>query len=535
MAANPLRILLVDDDEDDFLLARDLLREISAGGFEIDWIQDYDTALATLRENRHDACLVDLRLGAADGIALIREAKHSGVELPIILLTGQGDHEIDLAAMNAGAADFLEKSKLTADTLERSLRYSIHSSRVEAQRAKLLAVAEQQAAQLRYLASELTQAEQRERRRIAQTLHDHLQQLLVAAKMRLDRLHANVKDPTQQKAARQIDELLSESIEASRNLTVQLSPPVLHDRGLVAAIEWLSRQFAKEHDLKVELLAIDDVEVLDEHVRDFLFQTVRELLFNVVKHAGVSEAQVVVRRAGPELLQVTVRDEGKGCDPRRLLEGSSEEGFGLFHAQRRVEFLGGTFEVESGDGGGCAVSITVPARGVDRPSRRAAAGPPPFAPASVPAPAPPAAPSSPPAPPVSPPPGVIRVLLADDHKILREGLAGLLRDQPGIEVVGEAADGLMAVELSQRLLPDVVVMDVTMPGMSGIEATQVIKRARPEVRVIGLSMHEAANMALAMREAGADAYLPKGGPADDLISAIWRSARDAARQPGPVG
>ena len=114
----------------------------------------------------------------------------------------------------------------------------------------------------------------------------------------------------------------------------------------------------------------------------------------------------------------------------------------------------------------------------------------------------------------------IRVLLADDHKILREGLMSLLDEEGGIEVVGEASDGEMAVDMACNLHPDVVVMDVTMPKMSGIEATRRIKNTCPEVRVIGLSMHNAADMASSLEQAGASAYLTKGGPADSLIDAI---------------
>lgn len=118
----------------------------------------------------------------------------------------------------------------------------------------------------------------------------------------------------------------------------------------------------------------------------------------------------------------------------------------------------------------------------------------------------------------------IRVLLADDHKILRQGLAGLLAEEPGIEVVGEASDGAMAVEMAAAMRPDVVVMDITMPRLSGIEATRRITRELPGVRVIGLSMHSEADMAAALREAGAVGYLTKGGPSEALIEAIRSAA-----------
>ena len=119
--------------------------------------------------------------------------------------------------------------------------------------------------------------------------------------------------------------------------------------------------------------------------------------------------------------------------------------------------------------------------------------------------------------------GPIRVLVADDHKIVRQGLVGILQIEPDIEVVGEASDGEEAVALARKLQPDVVIMDVTMPRMTGIEATKLIRREMPKTRVIGLSMHAESDMAKAMCAAGASAYLTKGGPSEDLIAAI-RSA-----------
>lgn len=119
----------------------------------------------------------------------------------------------------------------------------------------------------------------------------------------------------------------------------------------------------------------------------------------------------------------------------------------------------------------------------------------------------------------------VRVLLADDHRIMRQGLMMLLEEEADIEVVGEAADGKQAVEMTRRYEPDVVIMDITMPILNGIEATRQITAEMPQVRVIGLSMHESADMDHAMREAGAVAYLAKGGQLDSLTAAIRQAAR----------
>lgn len=118
----------------------------------------------------------------------------------------------------------------------------------------------------------------------------------------------------------------------------------------------------------------------------------------------------------------------------------------------------------------------------------------------------------------------IRVLLADDHKILRDGLANLLREQPDIQLVGEVGDGQAAVDKTRELRPDVVVMDITMPKLTGIEATRLITRELPDIRVIGLSMHEHEDMAAAMHNAGAVDYLTKDGDVEALVRAIRQAA-----------
>lgn len=121
----------------------------------------------------------------------------------------------------------------------------------------------------------------------------------------------------------------------------------------------------------------------------------------------------------------------------------------------------------------------------------------------------------------------LRVLIADDHRIVRAGLVALLATSSEIEVVGLAADGLEAIKLAQTLEPDVVVMDVTMPRLNGIEATRRLHRQQPDVRVIGLSMHDSREILDAMIQAGASRFLTKGGPPQNVIDAILdRQERD---------
>ena len=131
MNNDPVKVLLVDDDEDDYVLTRDWFAEMAESRFELEWVSSYDQALHAIAKCQHDVYLFDYRLGSHNGLELLREALSSGCLAPIILLTGQGDHEVDLEAMKAGAADYLDKSLLGAPLLERSIRYAIERKQAE--------------------------------------------------------------------------------------------------------------------------------------------------------------------------------------------------------------------------------------------------------------------------------------------------------------------------------------------------------------------------------------------------------------------
>lgn len=118
----------------------------------------------------------------------------------------------------------------------------------------------------------------------------------------------------------------------------------------------------------------------------------------------------------------------------------------------------------------------------------------------------------------------IRVLVVDDHKIVREGLTSILSEQEDIEVIGQAENGREAVELAARLMPHLVIMDVSMPVMNGDEATRQIKTLNPDTRIIALSMFEDSEMIQKMYQAGAETYVLKTSPSELLFAAIRRSA-----------
>ena len=378
--------------------------------------------------------------------------------------------------------------------------------------AERTALAERRAQTLQVLAQELAQAEDQERRRLAEILHDDFQQLLVAAKFQLSLLvNRSREDQNVRTMVMNVMNLLDETIVKSRNLSHELSPPTLKESGLVSAMQWLARQMEEKHGLKVELEvddAFEDCIPESEAVMIFLFRAVQEMLFNVVTHAGTRRARVEAGVAGRGI-RLDVVDEGAGFDPDRLFR-AGQGGYGLISIRERLAYMGGKLTVESEPDRGSRMGIYFPTNGdgIDSKSvgsdprrRRAEHGAPQSETAGEDA-------------------RAIRVLLVDDHRIMREGLAALLTDEPDLEIVGEADNGKEAVDLVQRARPDVVIMDVSMPVMNGIEATRIIKRLYPHVRVIALSMFQEEDMSKGMVGAGAETYLNKMGPAEQLINVI---------------
>src|ERR1700733_9093900 len=130
-----VRVMLVEDDEDDYVLTRGLFTQMKGSRFQLDWFNTYSQGLDAMARNLHDVCLIDYRLGAKNGIDLLKEAVAKGCCSPIILLTGLGAHQVDVEAMKAGAADYLVKSGLRADLLERAIRYALERKRATASAA----------------------------------------------------------------------------------------------------------------------------------------------------------------------------------------------------------------------------------------------------------------------------------------------------------------------------------------------------------------------------------------------------------------
>jgi len=215
---------------------------------------------------------------------------------------------------------------------------------------------------IRALASQITVAEQEERQRISQILHDDLQQSLFAIKAQLTFLLSNSEQnqisPALGDELKHVQRWLSDAIGITRSLSIDLSPIVLQGEGLAEAILWLSSQMKAQHGLEVQVETQKSLYKLDNQMRLLLFQTVRELLFNIVKHAGTSEAAVTLEQVDGKV-RIAVNDAGKGFDVEAVMN-DPKSAHGLLIIQDRLSLMRCNMEIVSEPGNGTRVVIEAP-------------------------------------------------------------------------------------------------------------------------------------------------------------------------------
>jgi len=370
-----IRVLFVEDDEDDFVLTRDLLNGIESARFEIEWIPDYHQGLRAISNDGFDVCLVDYRLGAHDGIEFIREAVAAGCRLPIIILTGQGGRDVDLAAMRAGAADYLSKSQITAPLLERSIRYSIQQRRAEEQRIELVRA---------QAAREQAEAANTAKDQFLATLSHELRTPLNAILGWTQLLRMpDLDEETRREAVDAIErnsksqaQLIDDLLDMSRIISGKIHlrrKRVLLPQVVEAAIASVRPMLTEK---KLHLVRRIDAQIgaLDgDPMR--LQQIVWNLLSNAVKFTPEGgRIEVELHRDGEQAV-ITVSDTGQGIDPRflpliferfRQADSSTTRrqtglGLGLAIVRHLVELHGGTIEAASqGIGHGATFRVYLP-------------------------------------------------------------------------------------------------------------------------------------------------------------------------------
>jgi len=307
-------------------------------------------------------------------------------ELPLIILTSGGESRrarlLDLAAAAAGSVTLLERP-ISTRTLVRSMQVALRSRRRQYQTRDLIIqlknlnetlehrVAErtreavEQTQKLRLLSAELSLAEEAERRRIAEMLHEDLQQLLVAARMQLAALCRTQDAARREPIAREIADVLERSFQLTRSLSVELAPPVLYEHGLAAALELLSAETRKNYNIEVTTEVDSSANPKGADARIFLFRAVRELLLNSAKHAGGSAVHITMQHRPPDKVRIIVADDGPGFDTNSLDDKrTGSQTVGLLNIRERVSSFGGEFHIDSGPKRGTRISLSLP-RGCD--------------------------------------------------------------------------------------------------------------------------------------------------------------------------
>ena len=406
----PIRLLIAEDEPADVEL---LIRELARAGYAPEWRRvDTESSFLAGLGAPIDIIVSDNSMPSFSAARALELLKDRGMRVPFIVVSRAIGEEQAVALIRQGADDYVMKDRLTRigpavrhvldqarlrrehaasqealrrlneelehriaqrtqelqianEALERELRDRARveeelrhvtnelESRVAARTTDLV----RSQARLRALASELVLTEQRERRRLATDLHDYLAQLVVLARLKLGQAQPKIVEGAASTLLLQAEDALKQALTYTRTLVADLSPPVLREFGLPAALTWLGDHMLP-HGLSVAVTIGKDCPQLPEDQAVLLFQSVRELLMNVSKHAGTDRATLSLSVATDGTLRILVEDAGRGFEGAAADRPSDQ--FGLFSIRERMQVMGGTLEVDSSPGRGTKATLILP-------------------------------------------------------------------------------------------------------------------------------------------------------------------------------
>lgn len=362
--ADPIRVLLIDDDYDEFLIVSEMLSEAEFISFHLDWVQTYEAGLEAISGQNHDVYLLDYFMGRHNGLELLKAAAMSGCKAPVIFLTAHGNYAVDLEAMEAGASDYLVKGQFTAPILERSIRYSIMSKRTEEElrqhRSNLAQALEElgeSKEELKLLTSQLLSAQEDERKRINREIHDSIGSSLSAVKFYIDNLAGRLNgDPDVREALTLLSRAMMQAIDEARRIMSDLRPSMLDDLGILSTIGWFCREFESiyvgiglEKDLR-----IDETQI-PEDLKIIIFRIVQESMNNAAKHSEAGKISLSLSSENGSIV-LCVSDDGIGFDRAEAASKGRGASFGLTSMRERTELSGGRFKIESNRQAGTTVT-----------------------------------------------------------------------------------------------------------------------------------------------------------------------------------
>ncbi len=357
-----IRILLVEDDEDDYVIFRENLSNIKGARVHLDWAAEYEEALNKATQTAFDIFFVDYRLGEHNGLELLRAIGAREIDIPVIILTGYGDYEIDVKLMKEGAADYLEKEYLNASLLERSIRYAL-------ERDKAIKALNESQRQLRLLSTKLLDAQENERKAVAQELHDSIGAGLSAIKFALEQKASEEKKKQEKNENEGISlgkvvSMVRSVMEEIHNISIDLRPPLLDNLGMLPTIRAHCREFQEVYpDIGVETQVDVQEQDIPDQLKIVIFRIMQEALNNVAKYSEADQVKIFLRKRR-DGLEMTLEDNGKGFDLGDVFSEISErKNMGLSGMRERAELSNGTLAVISGQSRGTLIRAFWPDTG----------------------------------------------------------------------------------------------------------------------------------------------------------------------------
>jgi signal transduction histidine kinase len=355
--SGPLHLLIVEDSQEDAEIICRLLRE---AGYEpaVERVQTAGQMAAALARQRWDLVIADHSMPRFDAPQALRVMQESGEDLPFIIVSGSIDEELAVAAMRAGAHDFIMKDRLTrlVPAVERELR----EADVRRERRRTERQVEEQTRRLQALSRRLIEVQETERRAVAHELHDEIGQVLTAVKINLEALAHPSSAVAAEPGLRDSIEILEHAIQRVRDRSMDLRPAVLDDFGLVPAVRWYLERHAARAGFALRLRADPALRRYPPEIETACFRIIQEAVTNTMRHARAATLRIEIESLAPGL-RFAIVDDGAGFDVEaaraRALAGGS---IGLAGMQERVEFLDGTLEIDSSPGRGTHIEVFLP-------------------------------------------------------------------------------------------------------------------------------------------------------------------------------
>jgi PAS domain S-box-containing protein len=335
-----------------------------------------------------------------------------------------------------------------------------------------------QTANLSDLTAHIQNIAEQERARLARELHDELGSTLVGMSMEVGHLRGKATDPQVLKGLAVLKDLVNHAVEIKRAVIDELYPGVLDHEGFTGALTWMVNDFRQRSGIEVELRMPLEIEMENPYALA-AYRITQECLTNIAKHAGASNVTLEAH-ANAGFLELTVHDNGVGLPPDTITSGH-----GILGMTERARYLGGSMKFESGSRKGTTAHLRIPLS-ASRPANRK------------------------------------RVMVVDDHAIVRDALRRLINETDDFSVEGEASDGKSAIQMGVEGEWDVILLDISLPKVNGMEVLEKIRAVKTNTPIIMLSSYAADDYGDEAIRKGAACYLEKGAT-DELVKEMRRA------------